>query len=154
MTQQEILEYNKRCAEFLTISEEIENELIAYPEQQYSPLCSYANAAYVTDKEDNPENTVWNYCKFHSDWNWIMEVVEAIEKLSYQVDITGNEVGINSNIMSMRNITTGGTMNSYNEKYYPTIISVTEEEYSKKEAVVQAINQFLIWYNEIQINKH
>jgi hypothetical protein len=124
MTQEEILEYNKKCAEFLEMEFEIHSNTWRYKDWITTQLL------------------------FHLDWNWIMEVVEAIEKLGYQLDITGNEIGISSNIMSMRNIPTGGTMNSYNEKYYPTIISVTEEEYSKKEAVVQAINQFLIWRNE------
>ena len=35
-------------------------------------------------------------------------------------------------------------MNSHNQKYYPVIVTITDERLSKKEAVVQAINQFLI----------
>ena len=81
MTQQEILEYNKRCAEFLTIKEELKNELSAYPLQEYSSLCSSANSAFISDKEDNPSNTVWDYCKFHSDWNWIMEIYNKLMRL-------------------------------------------------------------------------
>lgn len=27
----------------------------------------------------NPTGAVWEQCKFHSDWNWLMEVVEKIE---------------------------------------------------------------------------
>lgn len=122
MTHEEILEYNKRCAEFLTINEELKNELSAYPLQEYSYLCSYANSAFICDREDNPSNTVWDYCKFHSDWNWIMEVVEAIEKLGHIVDIWNNVCVI---------------------PHLKKCISET-----KKEAVVQAINQFLIWYNK------
>lgn len=125
MNQEEILDYNKRCAEFL----------------------GWKNDTFLLSKQIE-KNTGLCHLKYHSDWNWIMEVVEAIEKLGYQFDITGNEVGVNSNIMSMENISTGGTMNSYNRSYYPTIISICEEEYSKKDAVVQAINQFLIWYKE------
>lgn len=133
MTQEEILEYNKRCSKFLG---------------QISQPFKFPQFEYIKSDGDYSDIFFDNQLKFHTDWNWIIEVVEAIEKLGYQFDITDNEVGINSNIMSMENISTGGTMNSYNRSYYPTIISVCEEEYSKKEAVVQAINQFLIWYNE------
>ena len=74
--------------------------------------------------------------KFHSDWNWLMEVVEAIEKLGYES-------------------LTGGSEYYYPEKGMRCIqsfikdnITIYQEAKSKKEAVVQAINQFLIWYNE------
>jgi len=144
MTQEEILEYNKRCALFLGYT--------YYPfvkEGKYpSGLPGWQLPKANFKLPETYLGRTHRDLKFHSDWNWIMEVVEAIEKLGYQFDITGNEVGVNSNIMSMENISTGGTMNSYNRSYYPTIISVCEEEYSKKGAVVQAINQFLIWYNE------
>lgn len=137
MKQHEILEYNMRCAELLTISEEIENELVAYPEQQYSPLCSYANAAYITDKEDNPDNTVWNYCKFHSDWNWIMEVVEAIEKLEVWDKEYDSEYSVN--ILNKCCL--------IDSLDYKTPVEYSCAE-TKKEAVVQSINQFLIWYEQ------
>lgn len=122
MTQEEILEYNKRCAEFLTINEELKNELSAYPLQEYSYLCSYANSAFICDREDNPSNTVWDYCKFHSDWNWIMEVVNAIK-------------------IKIGNPTTV-TIACFNGDINKALMT------AKKEAVVQAINQFLIWYNK------
>lgn len=121
MTQEE-LEYNKRCAEFLTIKEELKNELSAYPKQQYSPLCSYANAAYQMEHDDFPLLTVWDYCKFHSDWNWIMEVVKAIK-------------------IKIGNPTTV-TIACFNGDINKALMS------AKQEAVIQAINQFLIWYNE------
>ena len=141
MNKEEILEYNKRCAEFLgKIKKGHEfslNPIYEFNKKLNSPDDTWATTAYSVD-----------YMKFHLDWNWIMEVVNAIEKLGYQFDITGNEVGVNSNIMSMENIPTGGTMNSYNRSYYPTIISICEEDYSKKEAVVEAINSFLKFYNK------
>ena len=129
MTQEEILEYNKMCAEFLGIKLED-----TYP---------------INWKEfKHLFNSFEKSLKFHSDWNWIMEVVEAIEKLGHNFTVTCNEVYIDSNILSSRNVINGGVMNSHDEKYFPTIIQVTEEFFSKKQAVVQAINQFLIWYNK------
>ena len=143
MTQEEINDYNRRCAEFLGLKRGwwiSQQKPLTDDKKQWCDLDgkTFLGSKVYFDKD----------LKFHSDWNWIMKVVEDIEELGYQFDITGNEVGVNSNIMSMENISTGGTMNSYNRSYYPTIISICEEDYSKKEAVVQAINQFLIWYNE------
>lgn len=151
MTKKEILEYNKLCAEFLTIYEEKENELQAYPEQQYSPLCSYANSAYSFDKEDNVITTVWGYCKFHSDWNWIMEVVEAIEKLDFSK--TGysweDEYGIHYNNEGTSVEIGNNTCFIYeNLALDPIHVYVDVKAETKKKAVVQAINSFLIWYNK------
>lgn len=117
MTQKEILQYNKRCAEFLGA-------------QCLSPNTKYSYFDFGESWEN--KNFLFqqiihsNMLKFHSDWNWIMEIVEAIEKLGYnrRVDIDSSHVLI-----------------QYKEWY--TLV----QENSKKEAVVQAINQFLIWYN-------
>lgn len=104
MTQEEILEYNKRCAEFLNLHRDEEVAIFnmkAYP---------------------------YDWLKFHSDWNWIMEVVEAIEKLKgiKQFHIVENSAYMN------------GSLN----------VGSFSNPLGKKVAVVQAINQFLIWYNE------
>lgn len=50
MTQQEILDYNKRCAEFLNLHRN--DEVAIYKMSEYP----------------------YDFLKFHSDWNWIMEV--------------------------------------------------------------------------------
>lgn len=107
MTQEEILEYNKLCAEFLGV--DIHYSVEVYKDSK-SPLRQYI------DNRPKSEPLL-----FHSDWNWIMEVVEAIEKKSW-VNIKGCAV----------DISTIANLNA------PT----------KKEAVVDAINQFLIWYEQ------
>jgi hypothetical protein len=108
MTQEEILQYNKMCAEFLNLHRDKE-------------VAIYNLNAYQYD-----------FLKFHSDWNWIMEVVEAIEKKGYEIDIFSNCVEI---------------CDTPDENYITEAVGKT-----KKEAVVQAINQFLIWYNENNTN--
>ena len=70
--------------------------------------------------------------RFHSDWNWIMEVVEAIEKLGYY---TKNECIRNVNYFNIYEL------KNNEETFYGS------GNNSKKEAVVQAIYQFLKWYN-------
>ena len=54
MTQEEILQYNKRCVEFLNLHRD--EEVVIY----------------------NMHSYCYDLLKFDSDWNWIMEVVRAI----------------------------------------------------------------------------
>lgn len=58
MTQEQILEYNKLCAEFLGFNQEIVN-----------------NEIYFT-LDNMLESLSEEELKFHEDWNWIMEVVQ------------------------------------------------------------------------------
>jgi len=107
MTQEEILQYNKMCVEFLNLHRD--EEVVIY----------------------NMHSYCYDLLKFDSDWNWIMEVVEAIEKIFHiqGVEIEGRWCCIKTNIFhECRGLT-------------------------KKEAVVYAINQFLIWYNKNKINE-
>ena len=71
MTDKEILDYNKRCAEFL----------------------GYVNIT-PTDKDFNIYEKKGGYScireqielmgmKFYSDWNWIMEVIQEIRRLVF-----------------------------------------------------------------------
>ena len=106
MTQEEILDYNKRCAEFL--------------DKKYQN--NHITGNYTHFSNQNPSGEVWEECKFHSDWNWIMEVVEAIK-----IRIANP---------------TRLTVACFNGDINKALMS------AKKEAVVEAINQFLIWYNE------
>ena len=127
MTQEEILEYNKRCAEFLkwefTTFKEVYNHINDFKGNQYDSL---------------------EELQFHSDWNWIMEVVEAIEKLydhpnkEISVDIRAGQIEIFQRPYRLED-------NDYHELIYLDDGYINN---SKKEAVVKAINQFLIWYNE------
>jgi hypothetical protein len=127
-TQEEILEYNKRCAEFLGLKR-------GWWISQQKPLTDDKKQWWDIDEKTFLGTRVY-YDKdllFHSDWNWIMEVVEAIEKLRYLVVIQSNFCQIQE---------VGKKENSFS----PRIIAY-QEALTKKEAVVQAINQFLIWYN-------
>lgn len=104
MTQEEILEYNKRCAEFLGWRKTHPN--IKNWHIYITPIGSIS----------------YDKMLFHSDWNWIHEVVEKMKDI------------INP------------------KEHSDTTFSTLRREVqihlgrSNKEAVVQAINQFLIWY--------
>lgn len=103
MTQEEILQYNKRCAEFLG------EEMTTYFVETQMDLIGSSEL------------------HFHSDWNWIHEVCEFINKT--------------------QNPKQGGdTTHSTLKREVQTLLSK-----SAKEAVVQAINEFLIWYEQNKI---
>lgn len=120
MTQEEILEYNKRCAEFL--GSELKNDgqydYWTYEHLGFNPM-KISGSAWISGNFE-----------FHSDWNWIMEVVEAIENRGIVVLIGKNTCVIE-------------------QTYGKTTIELPSiKKNSKKEAVVEAINQFLIWHSE------
>ena len=115
MTQQEILDYNKKCAKFLGWKID-SDEILSVPE-----TCKVKPQIYWP---------AYQNLIFHSDWNWIMEVVEAIEKLGYKFQLGWNITALVSLVPNTS-----------------AKIAFIESE-NRKEAVVQAINQFLIWYNE------
>ena len=135
MTQEEIKEYNKRCAEFLGMYDySMDNEYFekgnyyCYPEKEKNP-----GSGYYTIVQNTSDGY---YGIFNSDWNWIMEVVEAIEKLGYESLIGGSEYYYPEKGMR------------YIQSFIKDDVTIYQEAKTKKEAVVQAINQFLIWYNE------
>lgn len=118
MTQEEILDYNKRCAEFLNAKYEPESHRYVFQKQ-------------LTDTEYTLRKSTRHHREqmcFHSDWNWIMEVVEAIEQLE--------------------NVRVKMLQNSCDIFVIDKDKFITVTKTSKQEAVVEAINQFLIWYNE------
>jgi len=103
MTQQEILEYNRRCALFCTTEPEVL-------------------------EQDLKKAGTLESMQYHSDWTWIMEVVEAIEDMDIVVLIGKNTCVIE-------------------QTYGKTSMELGSiKRGSKKEAVVEAINQFLNWY--------
>ena len=64
--------------------------------------------------------------EFHSDWNWLMEVVEKIESLGYRIEIVKHICRI------------------YLSNKETIIIS---ENTPKIEAVYNAVVEFIKWYN-------
>ena len=117
-----IADYNKRCAEFLGYKKDTVDgrDVVRIPNKTWS-VWSNRFQDYIEDDWYALYEPSFRSLEFHSDWNWIMEVVEAIEKKAW-VNIKGCAVDIS------------------------TIVNLNAP--TKKEAVVQAIDRFLIWYNE------
>ena len=121
MTKQEILDYNKRCAEFL-------GYVNTTPTDKDFNIYENKKGMIIGKKIYTMLETM--SMQFQSDWNWVMEVVEAIEKLKFRVEIKSVSCCI------------------YKNSVLKFSFYGIKDKSSKKEAVVQAINQFLIWYNE------
>jgi hypothetical protein len=139
MTREEILEYNKRCADFLGwkyVSS------IDVKEQKYDQSIEagwYCEIPKILHTKINRRLYIGrnhHYLQFHLDWNLIMEMVEGIEGLGITTSLTNKFF----NIMKVQH-RVGITLGNSNENCL-----------SKKEAVVQGINQFLIWYNDNKTN--
>ena len=125
MTQEWIHQYNKKCAEFLNF-------------KKY-PIKEKADGYVVNFKNGKvPFESCISNSQFHSDWNWIMAVVEAIEKLDVLHSKYASKYDILIDCFSCSIMTTG-----YHIK---TILTI--DNTNKKQAVVQAIDQFIDWYNK------
>ena len=119
MTQEEILKYNKLCADVMGWQNLNDD---SYPE-------------YLTPMGDfySLKNLM-----FDSDWNWIMMVIEKIEGLGFNTDSYSPIQG---------SVELEDTLHQFNiwDKINPEIQGRAK---TKKEATIQAIYKFLIWYNE------
>lgn len=138
MTQEEIQEYNRICADFLKFKYKNQAKFWAkYPLDDNSYLSQFGFMKIHS-------------FKFHSSWDWIMEVVEKIENLyehpnkEISINIKPGEIEIFQRPYRLEN-------NNYHDVIY---LGDGYINTSKKEAVVQAINQFLIWYENNKNNKN
>ena len=109
MTQWELL-YNERCVKFLNLNRD--EEVVIYKMKSYTYDC----------------------LKFHSDWNWIMEVYMKIKECRITLPMNGIEDSITPLLLKRR----------------PIIKAIVDGD---KEQLAKAINQFLIWYNEQKTHK-
>lgn len=76
------METNKLIAEFMQ-ADMNDNGTFELP--QYGSI--RPNGAFKTEFTKDQ-------LKYHKDWNWLMEVVEKIESMGFEVNIGGNEVQI------------------------------------------------------------
>lgn len=123
MTQQKINQYNRRCAKLL----DWKKTWYANTPKFFSPKDAENMSNAISVRE----------MKFHLDWNLIIEVVEAIQKIVIE---DGDEFCIEfyKNILGKK--TTPTT--------YVSIGGIEVENTDPKTAIVQAIDEFLIWYEQ------
>lgn len=130
MTQEFIIQFNKKCAEFLELVN-VENKYLLPKNKDW-----YGDNDFLewADSDLNSWKLSLSELRFHANWNWIMEVVSKIVKLGYVSSIDGNiERSFASFIIQKTN-------NYICRVGYNTYLT-------KKQGVVEAINQFIDWYN-------
>ena len=116
-------EYNRMCAEFLNIKySELHKGELTTERLESEWMCTYCNLQYTDSHDDFPLLEPMDYLKFHTDWNWIMEVVTKVKPQLW----TSKE----------------RTLMDCNRNLRYGLIQVD------KEAVVQAIWEFLQWYKQ------
>ena len=104
-----------------------------YNEQKYNRLCAeflgwkLEDGYYNRDMHHDYSFVKEDELKFHSDWNWIMEVVEKIHYFKTLI-ISNNHCEVHFMIEDNMRINVHAR--------------------TTKEAVVEAIWRFLNWYNE------
>jgi hypothetical protein len=128
MTQEEI-KYNKLCADVMGWKNLNDD---SYPE-------------YLTPMGDfySLKNLM-----FDSDWNWIMMVIEKIEGLGFATKIQHDYCISNYGCDSCEIDTRENALfipDEYKEGIEPIVFELTK---TKKQATIQAIYKFLIWYNK------
>lgn len=138
-----IVENNKLIAEFL----EWKNSNWTVPTKGFEIRRKYdleiPNGLKLYKEEEIQIEGEWGYADveqercfyedllFHSDWNWLMKVVEKIESLEHWTETSGG----------LQNICLIGSINSSCESFK----AVAE---TKIEAVYTACLEFIKWYNE------
>lgn len=127
MTQEQ-MDFNKRCAEFLGIVVDG-----GYWVDFKKNMPSYITMSY------GGRHHIEQLC-FHEDWNWIMEVVNFIERLEdsrYYVSILESDCSIIDKVTALNE----------DNPFMIEPVSFVFDAGTKREAVVQTIDKFLIWYN-------
>jgi hypothetical protein len=127
-------EYNKLCAEFMGYK-------LITPEMRKHP------AEWISSYWENPEFNgsskgvlcSENGLQYNTNWNWIMEVVDTIPQ-----KVQGINVSIHPNSCL---ITDTGVRGQLSLDASKNIVRVLDAK-NNKEAVVQAIWEFLNWYKD------
>jgi len=83
----DIIENNKLIANFR--KSDYNSEIVSICQDLYDK--GFRSIEIIDNKEP-----LFEYPHYHSDWNWLMPVVEKIESLGYDVIINGEWCNINS----------------------------------------------------------
>ncbi len=133
ITTEEILEYNKMCADFLGAKNVGKK---GYLKLDYYQHDLFNRTEWSNTYQDNIEvdTLLVSSMRFHLDWNWIIEVIEQIENLPAKYVVV-----IKDSTCDIHNIFIKDKPFNFYARYGML---------NKRQAAVKAINTFLIWYNE------
>ena len=132
LTSEWIAKFNRKCAEFLGW-------------KHYEGLNVKSNGSFETIQSNNYFfNRVYtkSELKFHSDWNWMMEVIKKIESIKRT-----DGAGVSRYTFRWRNYISLFICFVEDSTTTQDVIE-QDSENSKEEATIQAIDQFIDWYNQ------
>lgn len=92
----------------------------------------------ITDEDRDPP---FDYCKYHTSWEWLMPVVEKIENKCYKFDIIGSYHMGRRYKIRINGVGKGDAS-----------IEINDEGKTKIEAVCLAVIKFIQWNNQ-SLNK-
>jgi len=149
--------YNQFCAEYLGFKKEGSDYL--YPEKYYD-LYTPSQVSEILDGRYDFRVDITSLC-FHDDYKYIMEMVEAIENLNEDTSslrsISNTRFEISNYNIKINTFDYGFYLNlNQTERYlykhpyakYSIVKTFDFKEKGKKQAIVEAIWQFLVWYNK------
>jgi hypothetical protein len=112
--------------------------------EEYNKMCAdFMGMQYADERSFNKEAGTWTHSmrsldSFHTDWNWIMEVVEKIESTQRSKFSPYTHPAVEVSSLCCSIVFYGNYKQVVAEVIRPT----------KKEAVVQAVWEFLNWYQQ------
>lgn len=129
MTQEEIKEANELIAVFMGLTR-----------NDYDCGKTWGLNSY-TDENGILFAEWWNPLQYHSDWSWIMPVIEKIELLGYAclMAVYSNHFGEGKHVFSFK------------IRFFDKLGVYFHESFgfkSKIEAVFKAVVEFIKWYNQ------
>jgi hypothetical protein len=111
------------------------------PKLESPDIYSFSDTPWFTSRGGDPEkimDDIANYAKYHSDWNWLMGVVEEIEDTQY-----GKYCKNTFPVVTINVICCNIKFHHNREIVICNIIRPT-----KMEAVHEAVFEFIQWYNK------
>ncbi len=111
------------------------------PKLESPDVYSFSDSPWFVTRGSDPEkimDDIANYAKYHSDWNWLMEVINRIEGIWIESETSQDTATVLID-GSFCQIYTNGT-------YINEIINIDGQK--KIEAVHEAVYQFVVWNNQ------
>lgn len=129
MTQEELLEGHKLIADFMYPQRDKRRKDYPFPFTviEVVPAEDIIGYGKVSEGEIKHFSGSPNMMEYNLSWNWLMPVVEKIEKLGYRVTIQG--------------------LNCWIDTHKGAIFG-TDKKNSKRNSVYIAVVEFIKWYNQ------
>ena len=136
------------------------NRIIAHfmglrPKMESPDVYTYNDGLMFTVREDNPEKVmeaIVRYAKYHNDWNWLMPVLDKIEKNGATIRVNSNFNHFHkSNFHQVTIEIDNGELSKDGKAFYPDGYKYKKHSntsVNKMEVFYSSVIDFIKWYNE------